>query len=142
VSLECLVGEDTAEVGVAVESDPQKIPGFALEPIGGFPDSVGGGYPRVFLVYRDPNPDPVPFVEAGEVVDHFETPFVLRVVDATDVEQQIAVELRTIAEGAQDLDHSTPVGGDFGETVGRSDDRQFLVIGKELGQRIGRRLKL
>ena len=137
VSLECLVGEDSAEIRVAVESYSHQIPGFAFKPIGRFPDSVGGRHPRIVLVDRDPDPDTVPLVEAGEVIDHLETLLVLRVVDATDIEQQVAVELRTIAECAQHLDHSAPVGGDLGETVGRGCDGQFLVTGKEFGQRVG-----
>src|SRR5437899_4998764 len=56
---ELLVQEQAAEIGMALEADAEHVPHLALEPVGDGPERGGRGHPRVVLVHRHLEADPV-----------------------------------------------------------------------------------
>jgi hypothetical protein len=90
---------------------------------------------------RDPYPHQVALVEAREVIHHLEPLLPFLMVDAADVEQQVAVELGSITECSQDLDQPAPVGGDLGETICGRHDLQVLAARQKLGERVHPRIR-
>ena len=86
MSLERLVGQESTQVGVTVESDTEEVPGLALEPICGLPDTIGRRHARIYLVERDLDPETLVGFKAGQMINDLESLFAVGIVDPADVE--------------------------------------------------------
>ena len=138
VPLERLVGQDAAEVRVPLEDDAVEVPRLALEPVGALEDAGEGGELRLRLGHGRLQPDVV-LLRDGVQVQHHLVPVLpvlaVEVVDAAEVEEQLVVELRVVAEEARGLDPAPAVHGDrqvAAEVVERED-----AVAERLGEDAG-----
>src|SRR5215831_2050595 len=114
VTLELLVQQDAAQVGMVAEADPVQVPDLALHPVGGGPQLDH----RVDLAGRLGNAglDPHALVpgERVEVVDHLEARLAAELVDRGQIAQHRELEAGLVAQEAQHLDDAArldPRGG-------------------------------
>src|SRR5689334_20064764 len=99
MSLEPVVREQAAEVGIAFEDDAVEIPRLALEPAGAAPDPGDGRDGRLFAG-RNLEADPLVVLEAQQVDDDFEALLALRIVDAAEIDQHAEEAFRVVVEEA------------------------------------------
>ena len=104
---EAVVGEDAAQVDVAVEDDAEQVEGLALEPVGGAPDlGERGNLRHVVVGTEDLQAQPPVVRQREQVRDDAEAKAfpgrvaVARVVDAAQVDQLLELQLGSVAQHA------------------------------------------
>jgi hypothetical protein len=101
IAVEAVIGEDAAQVRVALEEDAVHVEGFALVPVGGGIDLDDRGNGGV-LVGLQLDPDARVPGHRQQMVDHVETPRALRIVHPADVDQHL--ETMVVAKRAHGRD--------------------------------------
>ena len=97
-----IIGQDAAQVGIAVEQHAVHVVYFALEPAGDRPHARHRRHRRHF-VCRDVDADAVVLGEAQQAIDHLEPLGAIRIIDAGDFHQLLIGEL--IVQDRQRFDH-------------------------------------
>src|SRR5580700_8455845 len=75
MSLERIVHQDAAQVGMSLEDDAEHVEAFALEPVRRAPNSNHAVDPRIGAVDANLDADAMRQVERVELIDHVETRF-------------------------------------------------------------------
>ena len=107
VAHEGVVGEEADQVRVPLEDDSVEVPGLALEPVRALEDADEGVELRIRLRDVHLQPDVVLPGEGVEVEDDSEALGLVRlveVVDRAEVQEELEVALRVVAEQRRRLD--------------------------------------
>ena len=113
VANEAIVGEQAAQIFVAVKDNAKKIKGLALEPIGRTPNGVDRIHPGHVIVHRVDTQSQAPVVRQGQqMANHcvtgaigvatVGTVFVGRVIQATQVDELLKSQAGVIAQSLRD----------------------------------------
>ena len=137
------MGEDAAQVRMAVEAHSVQVPHFALEPIEAFVDrqaagnrlAVGDGYLQ---------PDALVVLQRIELVHHVEALATARIVDRPEIERHR--ERQIILQRAQGLDDALAPHDERGQVLSRlllrADPRRDLRAARIHLLRIGGNVRL
>src|ERR1700683_451081 len=100
---ESIVQQDTAQVGMPFEIDPEHVEAFALQPVGGFPQRSRAGNPCVLRIDLDLNSQAEIATHRSQMIDDVETRLAGEPIHCGEIEEELAGELRVIVERAEYL---------------------------------------
>src|ERR1041384_7313648 len=103
MTLETVVGEDAAQVGMVGEPHAIEVVGLALEPAGRAEQGRGRRHRRG-LVSRDLDADALVVLEAEQIVDDVEALLALGPIDAADVDELLEQAARIVAQESEERD--------------------------------------
>src|SRR5579862_9561760 len=103
MSLEGIVHQDAAQVGMSLEVDPEHVEAFALQPVRRAPYSDHAVDPRIGPVDANLDADAMRQGERVELIDNVETRFAIEPIDSGQVGEEIELEVGLVAQCAKKI---------------------------------------
>ena len=108
MAFKTVIRQNPPQIRVIAEEDAVEVVGFALEPASAAEHSLHGWNGHV-LIRRNLYPQPVVLAVAKQVVDHLEPLFPLRIIDAANIDQHLAIDGRIIPHKPHRIDDQVPL---------------------------------
>ncbi len=133
MALETVVGQDAAQIGIAVEDDAEHVPRLALEPAGRGEQRDDGRHGGL-LVGVQLHADTLIMLQRQQVVDDLEALFAGRIIDAANIHQLLELAVAVVAQerhhlgdgGGADGDHQFALGDFPGQHVLRQGRGEII----------------